>query len=115
MQLGYRTGTSGKFITVAATLSLGKFRAQIPAAAVKPPLVEYYLLAVDQTGLPLASRGDAAAPLRIAVPAPEGGSVFASPWFWVPVGVAVVGGAIATAIIVSNASSTSTVSIRVME
>jgi hypothetical protein len=82
---------------------------------VKPPLVEYYLLAVDQTGLPLASRGDAAAPLRIAIPAPEGGSVFASPWFWVPVGVAVVGGAIATAIIVSNASSTSTVSIRVTE
>src|SRR5262245_55237911 len=68
VQLAYRTGAKGKFVTVPATFSLGKFRTQIPAANVRPPLVEYYLQAVDQGGLPIASRGDAAAPLRIAVP-----------------------------------------------
>jgi hypothetical protein len=116
VQLAYRTGTRGRFVTVPVTYTLGKFRAQIPATSVKPPLVEYYLQAVDQGGLPVASRGDAAAPLRIAVAAPEeGGSVFASPWFWVPVGLLVVGGAVATAVILTSSSDTSTVSIRVTE
>lgn len=116
VQLAYRTGSKGRFVTVPATYTLGKFRAQIPAASVRPPLVEYYLQAVDQGGLPVASRGDAAAPLRVAVSAPEkSGSVFASPFFWVPVGVAVVGGIVATTIILTSASSTSTVSVRVTE
>lgn len=116
VQLAYRSGSTGRFITVPATTALGKFRAQIPAASVRPPLVEYYFTAVDQGGLPLTSRGDAAAPLRVAVAAPkEERSVFASPWFWVPVGVAVVGGAVATAVILGTQSQTSTVSIRVTE
>jgi len=116
VQLAYRTGTKGRFVTVPATYTLGKFRAQIPATTVRPPLVEYYLQAVDQGGLPLASRGDAAAPLRVAVAEPESrGGVLRSPWFWVPVGVAVVGGVVATTLILTNASSTSTVSIRVTE
>jgi hypothetical protein len=116
VQLAYRTGAKGKFVTVPASFTLGQFRAQIPAASVKPPLVEYYLQAVDQGGLPIASRGDATAPLRIAVPSPESsGGVLSSPWFWIPVGVVVVGGAIATAIIVTNVGNTSTVSVRVTE
>lgn len=105
VELNYRTGASGKFITVAAAYSMGAFRVQLPAAHVKPPLVEYYLQAIDQAGLPLTSRGDAATPLRIAVPAPQkGGGVLASPWFWVPVGVAVVGGVVAAVILASNSS-----------
>src|SRR5262245_54177802 len=43
VQLAYRSGASGKFVTVSATYSMGSFRGQIPAATVKPPLVEYYL------------------------------------------------------------------------
>lgn len=105
VQLAYRTGSTGKFITVAGTYSLGQFRTQIPGLAVKPPLIEYYLQAVDKGGLPLASRGDAAAPLRVVVP---GGGVLTSPFFWVPVGAAVVGGAVLTAFFLSKSSSTST-------
>lgn len=105
VELNYRTGASGKFITVAAAYSMGAFRVQLPGAAVKPPLVEYYLQAIDKVGLPLTSRGDAATPLRIVVPAPQkGGGVLASPWFWVPVGVAVVGGVVAAAILASSSS-----------
>lgn len=114
VQLAYRTGSTGKFITVAGTYSLGQFRTQIPGAAVKPPLIEYYLQAVDKGGLPLASRGDAAAPLRVVVP---GGGVLTSPFFWVPVGVAVVGGAVLAAVFLtaSPAKSTSSVTIGVKE
>lgn len=115
VQLAYRTGAKGKFVTVAATFTMGSFRTQIPSASVKPPLVEYYLQAVDKGGLPLGSRGDAATPLRIAVPAPEKGGVLSSPWFWVPVGLAVVGGAVATAFFITNANKTSTVTINVRE
>ena len=85
--------------------SMGAFRGQIPASAVAPPLVEYYILALDKDSLPLASRGDVDAPLRIAVPQ-EGKSVLASPWFWIPVGATVVAGAILTGVLVSRSSST---------
>jgi hypothetical protein len=93
VQLAYRTGAKGKFVTVAASYTLGEFRTSIPGTAVKPPLVEYYLSAIDKGGLPipLASRGDAANPLRVVVPR-EGG-VLASPALWVPVGLAAVAGA----------------------
>lgn len=103
MQLAYRTGVKGRFVTVGASYSLGQFRAQIPGAAVKAPIVEYYIEAIDRGGLPIASKGDAETPLRIAVQN-EGGGVLASPWFWVPVGAAVVGGVL-TAIVLGTRSS----------
>src|SRR5262249_24887711 len=113
LQLAYRTGSKGKFITVAGTFTLGSFRASIPGEAVKPPLVEYYLTAVDKGGLPVASRGDADTPLRVVVSAPTG--VLQSPFFWVPAGLAVVGGAVATAIILSRTGKTSSVTVNVKE
>jgi hypothetical protein len=114
VQLAYRAGDKGRFVTVSATYSLGQFRTQIPASSIKPPVVEYYLQAIDKGGLPLTSRGDAATPLRIAVP--ESGGVLKSPWFWVPVGVAVVGGAVLTAVLVTmNTGKTSTVTINIRE
>jgi len=115
MQLAYRTGAEGKFVLVPASFTLGEFRAQIPSDAVKPPLVEYYLQAIDKGGLPLTSRGDAATPLRIAVPASQKGGVLTSPWFWVPVGLAVVGGGVAATYFLLNNQRTSTVTIRVTE
>ena len=115
VQLLYRTGATGKFITVNGAYSMGQFRAQIPVGAVKPPLVEYYIEAVDKAGLPVASRGDVATPLRIVVPEPRGGGVLASPWFWIPVGALVVGGAVATAIILTQSGDTSRVTVRVTE
>lgn len=113
VQLAYRTGTTGKFVTIAATYSLGQFSTQIPKEAVKPPLIEYYLQAVDKGGLPLASRGDAGAPLRVVVP--NSGGVLSSPAFWIPVGLLVVGGAVATTIILTRSHGTSTVTIGIRE
>lgn len=102
VKLFFREAGAEKFDEKALAYSMGSFRGQIPQAAVQPPLVEYYLLALDEKGLPLASRGDADGPLRIAVPEPQDDSIFASPWFWIPVGVLVVGGAVATAVILGT-------------
>lgn len=114
MTLAYRSGAAGKFSTASVSFTLGEFRAEIPKAAVKPPFVEYYLQAIDKGGLPLGSRGDVASPLRIVVPAPEKkGSVLSSPWFWVPVSLAVVGGGVAaTYFLLQQRSSTVTISVR---
>ena len=100
VQLNYRQGSKGKFITLKATFTMDRYSTQIPGSAVKPPLVEYYLEALDESGLPVATRGDATAPLRVVVPEP--GGVLTSPWFWVPVGVVVAGGVILTAILASG-------------
>lgn len=103
----YRTGSQGMFEKADARLSEGRYRAVIPPAAVKPPLVEYYLEVLDGKGLPIASRGDVAAPLRIAVPAPaQGGGLLSSPWFWTGTGAVVVGGVLA-AIFLSRDSGSS--------
>jgi len=104
VQLFFRSSGADKFASKPLVYSMGSFRGQLPQNIVQPPLVEYYLLAVDAKGLPLASRGDADTPVRIAVREPENDSIFVSPWFWLPVGVVVVGGVIATAIIASSGS-----------
>jgi hypothetical protein len=57
-----------KFEQAPASLADGHVTASIPPDAVKPPIVEYYLEGLDKGGLPIVSRGDAAAPLRIAIP-----------------------------------------------
>jgi hypothetical protein len=75
--LFYRAGSSGKYTESAAAIDPadGAVRTAIPAAAVRGPYVAYYLLARDKRGLPLASSGDADAPLRIPVPEKSGGWV----------------------------------------
>jgi tetratricopeptide (TPR) repeat protein len=93
--LAYRTGSSGLFRRMdAAAGEGGQYTATVPAEAVRPPLVEYYFEAVDATGVPVQARGDAFAPLRVAVPAPGGVPV----WVW-PVGGAVILGGAAAIII----------------
>jgi hypothetical protein len=106
----YRTGSQGKFQRLDARVRDSKFRVAIPGAAVKPPLVEYYIEALDSFGLPLASRGDAAAPLRIAVPAAaaspaEQGGVLSSPWFWTSAGALVLGGVVAAVLLTRKSES----------
>ena len=70
--LYYRTtnasGPDEKFEQTPASIAGGHVSASIPPDAVKPPIVEYYLQGLDKAGLPIVSRGDAAAPLRIAIP-----------------------------------------------
>jgi hypothetical protein len=113
VQLAYRTGAKGKYVTVAATYTLGEFRTQIPSAAVKPPLIEYYLTATDKGGLPIVARGDAATPLRIVVP--EEGGVAKSPALWVPLGLAVAGGAVAATFFIIKSKSSAMVTVNVHE
>lgn len=101
--LAYRQGTSAVFRRVDTTRAGADFVATIPADDVSPPLVEYYFEAVDANGLPVASRGDVAAPLRIAVPAP-GGDVTGEAWFWIAIGggAAVVAGAIILGVVLGS-------------
>jgi tetratricopeptide (TPR) repeat protein len=102
--LAYRQGTNAVFTRIDMNLAAnGTYVAVIPADAVAPPLVEYYFEAIDATGLPVASRGDVAAPLRIAVPAP-GGDIAEEPGFWVAIGggVLLVAGAIILGVVLGS-------------
>jgi hypothetical protein len=77
VELFYRAGSSGKFTEVTAQYSPAdhSVRATLPGATVRPPYVAYYFLATDAAGVPVASSGDAYAPLRIPVPEPSKGWV----------------------------------------
>jgi hypothetical protein len=89
----YRTGSKGRFEEIEAGMDGRSVRATIPSSAVSPPLVEYYLQGFDKGGLPIVSRGDAGAPLRVAVPEPSKG--------WV-LPVAIGGGVLGAAAIVGG-------------
>ncbi|MEM9194891.1 MAG: tetratricopeptide repeat protein [Myxococcota bacterium] len=101
--LAYRRGSEDVFQRVTAVRAGNAFRATIPGDAVAPPLVEYYFEGLDGSGLPVAARGDVAAPLRVAVPE-ESSSVFTQWWFWVGAAV-LVAGAVTAGILIANASS----------
>ncbi len=88
VRLYYRRGSSGKFEETVATLDGSHVSASIPPSAVKGPVVEYYLQGTDGAGLPVVSRGDAAAPFRI--PVPEGAAGWVLP---VAIGGSVLGAA----------------------
>lgn len=90
--LAYRQGSEAVFNRLDTRLVDGEYVATIPGEHVAPPLVEYYFEALDAQGLPIAARGDVAAPLRIAVPAP-GGNVAEEWWFWT-----IIGGGVAAAV-----------------
>lgn len=67
VKLYVRAGTKGRFETRPTAMGPTSFSATIPSVLVKAPIVEYYFEAFDRSGLPVASRGDAGQPLRIAV------------------------------------------------
>ena len=70
VKLFFRAGSSGVFSeeTTQFDPAGGSVRGIFPKRAIRPPFVSYYLLANDKNGVPLASSGDAEAPLRIPVP-----------------------------------------------
>ncbi len=105
--LAYRPGTSAVFARIETHTEGDDFVATIPGAEVRPPLVEYYFEAVDANGLPIASRGDVAAPLRIAVPSPQA-DVTGEAWFWAAIGgsAAVVAGAIILGVVLGTQGGT---------
>lgn len=67
VKLYYRAGSKGDFADVQAEIEGESVRAQIPAAAVKPPVMDYYFEVLDASGNVIATRGDAQSPLRVAV------------------------------------------------
>jgi hypothetical protein len=95
VKLYFRTGSHGAFTEVAAEIDGDSVRAQIPASAVKPPLMDYYFEVLDAGGTVIASRGDSQAPLRVAIPDGAGGSGWVLP-------LAIGGGILGAAAIVGG-------------
>lgn len=92
--LHYRAGSRGEFATRTAEREGESVRARIPASVVRPPVIDYYFEVLDEAGAVIASRGDAQAPLRIAIP--DGGG---SGWV---VPLAIGGGILGAAAIVGG-------------
>ncbi len=97
----FRAGSTGEFHAGTAEGAGEALSATIPADAVRPPIVEYFIEALDAQGEVIGTRGDARAPLRVAVPGAEGGSVFGTWWFWTGTG-AVVAGAVVAGVLIAN-------------
>jgi hypothetical protein len=111
--LAFRHNNSGLFRRIDAQAQPGGvYAVTLPGEVVRPPLVEYYFEAVDATGVPVQARGDALAPLRIAVPEPA-----RIPW-WVWVGGGVLAAGAVTGIVIgvvsASASQPATLNITVV-
>ena len=102
--LAYRAGSRGLFRRLRTTRSAGVFSAAVPPEEVRPPVVEYYLEAVDPRGIAVASRGDAFAPLRVVVPQAEATPITSRWWFWTGAAAIVAGVAVGTYYAVSGSS-----------
>jgi hypothetical protein len=105
VKLFYRTGSNGPFEETNASVEGDRVTATIPRGAVKAPIVEYYLQGFDKGGLPVVSRGDAAAPLRIAVPEPSKGWVLPLAIGGGVVGAAAIVGGVARAGVFKGSSA----------
>jgi hypothetical protein len=111
VKLFFRPGSSGKFAEQETQLGNATARGTIPGKIVQPPLVEYFFEGFDKGGLPVVARGDIAAPLRVAVPAPSKAWLIG---LGVGIGVAVVAGVI-IGVLVATAGGKATASISVFE
>ena len=67
MKVFYRAGSSGAFTDTIGNISGDTARASIPPSAVKSPIMQYYILAYDKTGIAVASCGDLGSPLVVPV------------------------------------------------
>ncbi len=80
--LAWRTGSRGLFHRLSARGEGETYSVRIPGADVVPPVLEYYLEAVSTSGIAVAARGDAFAPLRVMIPAERPAPVYTRWWFW---------------------------------
>jgi hypothetical protein len=116
VKLFFRPGSEGKFAEQETQFGNDIAKATIPGSVVKPPLVEYFFEGFDKNKLPIVARGDAEAPLRVAVPAPGKGWLIG---LGVGAGVAVIAGVVIGILFatgtVGGASGQSTVSVSVTE
>ena len=114
VRLFYKGAAAGKFTQEETQLGNGIAKGTIPGKVVQPPLVEYFFEGFDKGGLPIVSRGDVAAPLRVAVPAPSKGWLVG---LGVGLGVAAVAGIVIGVLFATGAvgGGNSTASISVFE
>jgi tetratricopeptide (TPR) repeat protein len=84
--------------------SAGRFEATLPGPRVQAPGLEYYLIALDESGASVARAGSLARPLQLGVlevrkPAYKRG------WFWgLMSGLALAGAGVATAVVLTRPS-----------
>lgn len=114
VKLFYRGASATKFTKEETQFGNSVASGTIPGKVVEPPLVEYFFEGFDKGGLPIVSRGDVAAPLRVAVPAPSKAWLIG---LGVGVGVAVVAGVVIGVLFATGAvgGGNSTASISVFE
>jgi len=101
VQLYHRARGASSYSKVTAEGHLDRFEATIPGLFVDAPAIEYYVVAVDDTGAAVAAAGSPDAPLSIAVA--ERKPLYARPVVWIVAGAVVLVGIVA-AIIGASAS-----------
>jgi hypothetical protein len=93
--LYHRVRGQALFSTVTAAEQGGRFALTVPGLAVQAPGLEYYLVALDEAGAPVAGAGSLGAPLSLEVTArPK--PVWKRGWFWGVLGGVVAAGVAAT-------------------
>jgi hypothetical protein len=103
LELGYRNGDSGAFLTARVTPPNPP---TVPGAALPPGArIDYYVRALDEHGSTVAESGTPTLPFRLQVATPGGGEARAgrepTPWYkrwwvWTIVGAAAIGAGAAT-------------------
>lgn len=108
VELFYRTRGQAVFNKLEAALDAdGRFGLTIPGMHVHAPVIEYYLVLLDDAGSSVALSGTLALPRAVDVEA-ERRPVYKRGWFWGVVGgLAVVGAGVATAVALTTRSSVS--------
>jgi tetratricopeptide (TPR) repeat protein len=109
VDLFYRTRGQTRFSELLAPLDArGGAAITVPGSNVRAPILEYYLLALDDSGISVARAGSLAQPLPIEVQVRKK-PVYARGWFWGTVtGILVAGAAAGTIVYLTRPQITST-------
>jgi hypothetical protein len=108
VEVFYRARGEAVFNKLDATLDTdGRFGLTIPGMHVHAPVLEYYVVLLDDAGSSVALSGTLAQPRAVDVEA-ERRPIYKRGWFWgVMTGVAAVGAGVATAVVLTTRSSVS--------
>jgi hypothetical protein len=104
MELFHRTRGDLRFSRVEAASANGHFEATVPGLQVRPQVLEWYVVLLDDTGASVANAGSLGQPLALDV---QGKSrpVYTKAWFWGVLGGAVVAAAIVGGVVGSGAGA----------
>ena len=104
MEVFHRTRGEQRYSRVQASSASGRFEATVPGLSVKAPVLEWYVVLLDDTGASVANAGSLGQPLALDV---QGKSrpVYARAWFWGVVGGVVVAAAIVGGVVGASASA----------